>query len=193
MSGTVYSNTLHWLKTFVAPESKVIEIGSGSGQYKQLLDKGNLICTDVPNSYYQSAAQIDVINRGEALPFASSSADILFSQGAVDYIEYLDAHFDEAFRVLKPGGKMLVFTYEKKTLKRIHKESKNIYFGSRKHFHIFNEGQLAQKLKNSGFTVKRLPFALNIKNSILQELVELPGIRNIISRNRSWRTFLAEK
>ena len=41
------------------------------------------------------------------LPFADDSFDIVFSKSFVEHLHSPETYFEEAFRVLKPGGVML--------------------------------------------------------------------------------------
>ena len=46
----------------------------------------------------------------EALPFRSESVDIIFSKSFVEHLYNPKLFFDEAYRVLKKGGKLITLT-----------------------------------------------------------------------------------
>jgi SAM-dependent methyltransferase len=189
--GTIYYNSLFWLKKLSQPSDEILEIGSGAGLYKKHF--GNLTCTDRPNSYYQSEHFNDVFNGGEALPFRSESFDLVFSQGAIDHIEEIEIHISEVNRVLTPKGKMLIFIYRKSQLEFQHSEKRNIKEGPQQHFHVFSEKEIVEKLTAAGFRTRLLPFAPKMKNEWIQKALMAPGIRSVVKKSRTWRTFLAEK
>jgi arsenite methyltransferase len=55
------------------------------------------------------AANVDFVEgEAEHLPFASSSLDVVISNGVIDLIPDKDAVFGEIFRVLRPGGRIQI-------------------------------------------------------------------------------------
>lgn len=94
-----YRGWFERLRPFIAPGCSV-EIGAGSGHFKTLWPE--LIESDVVATPY-----VDLVADGMRLPFASASLGNLL---VVDLLHHLaDPHlfFDEAVRVLRPGGRVL--------------------------------------------------------------------------------------
>jgi SAM-dependent methyltransferase len=94
-----YSSWYERLRPFVVP-GKSLEVGAGSGHFKTLWPE--LIESDVVATPF-----VDVVADGMRLPLADGSlANIL----VIDLLHHLrDPHlfFDEATRVLRPGGRVL--------------------------------------------------------------------------------------
>ena len=103
------------LDRLVTPESKVLEIGSGTGRYTRFaLSKSPwTIPVDISHESLKLAcAFIEPVPLAVAadiaqLPIASSSVDVVIGAGALSYADpdQLDA---EMCRVLKPGGSLLI-------------------------------------------------------------------------------------
>ncbi|HOB72906.1 MAG TPA: methyltransferase domain-containing protein [Phycisphaerae bacterium] len=94
-----YRGWFERLRPFIAP-GRSLEIGAGSGHFKTLWPE--LIESDVVTTPY-----VDLVADGMRLPIAAESLGNLL---VVDLLHHLrDPHlfFDEAVRVLRPGGRVL--------------------------------------------------------------------------------------
>jgi len=73
---------------------KVVHVGGGPNRNHP--QEVNLNIVAMPG--------VDLVARGERLPFADSSVDVIISNAVLEHVECLDATVSEMNRVLKPGG-----------------------------------------------------------------------------------------
>lgn len=109
------------LFTFLEPRDgmRVLDIGCGTGNYSLALAKAGLKVTGIDISPAMlEKARITVKARGLKvsflegdalqLPFRDNSFDAVISATALEFVPDLDAALGEAYRVLKPGGRLVV-------------------------------------------------------------------------------------
>lgn len=91
---------------------------------------------------------------GYALPFPDGSFGLVT---AIEYFEHLEhdlTGFDEAFRVLRPGGLMVLTVPAHQHLWSLHDEKCH-------HFRRYARGDLGAKLHGAGFVVERMSYAMS--------------------------------
>lgn len=106
----------------LTPESRVLEIGSGSGRYALQIAQAigcRMIGVDINESAIQTASQLAAAQNmspqirfercdvSKPLPFEDAAFDAIFSNDVLCHIPHRPQLFGEIFRVLKPGGRML--------------------------------------------------------------------------------------
>ena len=189
-----YQHVEFYLKRYCASTNRVLEIGCGSAPYRDLFSPGQFLGTDVINPHYQDPGDVDVFCSANALPFRGHTFDVVFSQAAIDYMPNLMQVLRETFRVLRPGGRMLVFTYDLRTLERIHRESQNASHQAHVHYSVFTESQFVSWLRQTGYRGTWLPMRLPTPHQSLKRLlVKAPLVEWFRRRRNHWRIFLAEK
>ncbi len=88
---------------------RLLDFGCGSKPYKPLFEVDEYIGTDIEVSGHDHRNEdIDVYYDGTTLPFTDESFDSIFSSEVFEHIFNLPQILDELYRVLKPGGHMLV-------------------------------------------------------------------------------------
>ena len=88
---------------------RLLDFGCGSKPYRALFDVTAYIGTDIEISGHDHRnEEIDVYYDGKTLPFDNASFDSIFSSEVFEHIFNLPEILDELYRVLKPGGHMLI-------------------------------------------------------------------------------------
>lgn len=88
---------------------KLLDFGCGSKPYKTLFTVSEYVGTDVEVSGHDHRnEEIDVYYDGKTLPFADESFDSIFSSEVFEHVFNLSQILDELYRVLKPGGNVLI-------------------------------------------------------------------------------------
>ena len=96
---------------------KLLEIGCGRGDFLNEFRKKNLEVYGVDLSNYSQSflpeinfKKVDLTK--DALPFEDNFFDVIYSKSLIEHFYYPDTLFQEAYRVLKPGGKIITLTPE---------------------------------------------------------------------------------
>ncbi|OGH84643.1 MAG: hypothetical protein A2261_02020 [Candidatus Magasanikbacteria bacterium RIFOXYA2_FULL_44_8] len=100
---------------------KVLDVGAGTGRLTlELSQRGALVTAlDVSGKMLQvltrNNPRIEIkIGDAEDLPFADNTFDIVVAAFLIVHLKDLTRFFDEAYRVLKDGGKLLVTNINQK-------------------------------------------------------------------------------
>lgn len=99
----------------VTPESSVLDLGCGRGGVVELFWKDVRLAAgvdpDVPSLVEHRAPGLPVITgRGEHLPFAGESFDLVVSVWVLEHLRSPESVFCEVRRVLRPGGRFVFLT-----------------------------------------------------------------------------------
>ena len=112
---------------------RLLEIGCGLGTDLLQFARGGAIATGVD----LTPASIELVNMrfklegipvsaqvadAENLPFPDASFDVVYSFGVLHHTPNTQKAIDEVYRVLKPGGRILIMLY--------HKDSVHVYVGA---------------------------------------------------------------
>jgi SAM-dependent methyltransferase len=114
----VHPEVLRSLLAVVSPASKVLEVGCGTGNYLSAIrERVDCHCCGTDPSaemLAQAAAHSGRVQlwRGsaEALDFPAASFDLVFSVDVVHHVRGRLRFFQEAARVLRPGGRVCTVT-----------------------------------------------------------------------------------
>ncbi|MBY0479272.1 MAG: methyltransferase domain-containing protein [Chitinophagaceae bacterium] len=102
----------------------VLDIGCGNKPYERLFLPNNILSYTGCDVVQSSGNKVDVICPATALHFPDASFDTVFSTQVIEHVEDPFEMLAEAFRVLKPGGVVIVsapFSWE------LHEEPYDFY------------------------------------------------------------------
>lgn len=87
---------------------RVLDVGCGVKPYSFVIEPyaDEYIGLDCENATY-GKSKVDVVGNAEILPFPDSSFDTVVSFQVIEHLPEPIAFFNEAFRVLKSGGKLI--------------------------------------------------------------------------------------
>ena len=94
-----------WMNNFIKKEDVGIEVGSGAGFLKDFIHNKNLKLTDLGSDEHLDFKNIDAQDTG----FTSESFDFVIASNMIHHIPYPLKFFKEINRILKKGGKLIIF------------------------------------------------------------------------------------
>ena len=132
----------------------ILDVGCGPGQYREVLGD-RYIGMDLSSEQYKDgvARGTDIIGDARWIPLATNSLDAAFSVAVIYQIPDFSQAISEVFRVLKPGGKFLLFDYNWRTLRRL---AKSEYEGSSKSRKLHTQLGWKRELESHGFVDSKL-------------------------------------
>ncbi|MDP3735398.1 MAG: class I SAM-dependent methyltransferase [bacterium] len=88
----------------ITPETVIVDIGAGKGQYGDLLRQGSYIGVD-----FVQFPGVDVVTDIVAgIPLSSEIADIVVLSNVLEHVPDPKAVLAHCYRILKPGGKIVI-------------------------------------------------------------------------------------
>ena len=122
--------------TRIDKDSKVIDLGYGDGSFLKSLEKNEIEC---------KGYDYDTVNfeNGE-IPEIANSLDFITSNSVIEHLNDATNLLEEAFRILKPGGKLILIT------PNFFFDYKNFY-DDPTHVNPFTVEKLETMLEMSGF------------------------------------------
>jgi len=108
------------LRRFAKKTHMILDVGCGVGQYRNSTD-GFYVGLDVTNEPYEyiGLRVVDIVGSGTDIPARGESFDLAFSVGALYQMANPRKVLIECFRILKPGGRLILFDYNRRTQKRL--------------------------------------------------------------------------
>jgi SAM-dependent methyltransferase len=90
----------------------ILNLGCGDKRYNEIFEvKNKIISMDVHVSGHDIKNKLaDIFYDGKTFPFEDSYFDVIFSTEVIEHVEDLDSYCKESYRVLKPGGLLIIST-----------------------------------------------------------------------------------
>jgi len=104
-----------FIKENIKASGSGVEFGAGAGLSSYFLKGYNILISDFCNSDWLSGKNIDAMNSG--LP--SGNFDYVLVSNVIHHLDKPRLFFDEALRILKPGGKIIIIEPYSSLLMRI--------------------------------------------------------------------------
>jgi SAM-dependent methyltransferase len=171
----VYESELQAIREMLPDKGKGIEVGVGSGQFAAPL--GIKIGID-PSAKMRKIAESKGIRTiegvGENLPIKSGQFDFVLMVTTICFLDDLNATLREIFRVLKPGGYVIIGFVDSNSstgeFYEKHKDENPFY----KNAEFYSKGDVEEHLTQNGFD------SFHCKQTILYDPMD---IKNVIPVN----------
>jgi len=148
LESLIYAHTKEILLKEVKSSDVCLDLGCGPGQYK-LIIPGKYIGLDITAQNYRPdlPRRVDVVADAQVLPFKEDCFDVVFIVAAFYQIPNTKAILRDVHRVLRNGGKFLIFDYNYRTTKRLKRTENN---GVNRN-HVWTSWRLRRKVRKGGF------------------------------------------
>jgi SAM-dependent methyltransferase len=87
---------------------RVLDVGCGQKPYRDLFRATEYVGLEIDTPDARAREQADFFYDGHAFPFPEARFDVVFASQVFEHVFNPDAFLDEAFRVLAPGGALLL-------------------------------------------------------------------------------------
>ncbi len=93
-----------WMNRYISENGRGLEVGCGTGVSKEFIRAREYIVSDYAEHPWLDACNVDALHTG----FPDESFDFVVSSNMVHHVPYPVRFFDEMYRILKPGGVLLI-------------------------------------------------------------------------------------
>jgi SAM-dependent methyltransferase len=168
----VYSNKIYL-------KGKLLDFGCGTKPYKDIIDVEEYIGLDIEESgHTHKMDQIDVYYDGKTIPFEDNYFDSVLTSEVFEHVFNLEEILNEIFRVLKPGGYMVI------TVPFVWEEHEIPYDFAR-----YTSFGIEHLLKKTGFEIIDKKKSTNYIETIFQ-MVNVYIFQYVFPKNMFWKTIL---
>jgi len=94
-----------WMNKFIKPDDLGVELGSGPGFSKEFIKSKNFKTSDLSNHDHLDIKNIDA----QDTKFKNETFDFVVASNMIHHIPYPIKFFHEVNRILKKGGKLIIF------------------------------------------------------------------------------------
>lgn len=160
----------------VGKDAMSLEVGSGTGRFSKALGiRSGLEPSAGMDAMAEKRGLETVRGVAEEMPYQNQQFDVILMNFCISYFENLQRAFAEAFRVLKPGGVLIVGFIDKNSLLGKYYESKRNKSLFYKSANYYSAEEVEEKMKAEGF---RAP---EIFQTLFNELDKTSAIEPLIS------------
>ena len=93
-----------WMNNYIEYEHIGLELGSGIAASKDFIKCINFSCSDFLNSVWLDIKNVDALDTG----FPANRFDFIIVSNTIHHLAFPKKFFQEAHRILKPGGKLII-------------------------------------------------------------------------------------
>ena len=93
-----------WMNSFINENDNIIELGSGANFLKEFIKNKNFKSSDFESYDFIDYKKTDACDT----KFEDSSHQVVISSNLIHHIAYPAKHFEEVWRILKPGGYYII-------------------------------------------------------------------------------------
>jgi len=128
----------------------VVDVGCGPSLYRGAVD-GRYVGVDLTDEPYADdlPRDVDVIAPADNIPLPDAFADLLFTLSAFHQMGDPARLLAEFRRLLRPGGQLLIFDYNRRTRRYLSQESDQSYLP-------WTQWRLCHEVRKAGFRQARL-------------------------------------
>lgn len=94
----------NWMNDFIKDEDEGIEVGCGAGFSREYIKAKSYLLTDFADHEWIDMPNVDALN----VPFRDCSLNFVVSSNMIHHVPYPLNFFDEMYRVLRPGGRLVI-------------------------------------------------------------------------------------
>jgi len=178
----VHPVTAHYLQCCTSSQTTTLEVGCGPGQHRRAV-RGRYVGLDVTDETYGPGTPRlpDVLGQARALPFPHSQFDVVLFSNVFHYFEEAGLVLQEAHRVLKPSGRLLIFDYTQRVLRRLRRDY--ALTGQQAMAHVRRAAEWPSLVRAAGFRDVRVDLkSLSLKWRLLRHALSAQACQRIIDR-----------
>jgi ubiquinone/menaquinone biosynthesis C-methylase UbiE len=101
------------------PDQIVVDVGCGPALYRNATEGVYVGVDHVVDPYGSVSRDVDIVASASNMPFEDGSVDVLFTLSAFYSFPDHDAVLGEFLRVLKSGGRLILFDYNRRAQRRL--------------------------------------------------------------------------
>ncbi|WP_224963228.1 malonyl-ACP O-methyltransferase BioC [Geomonas subterranea] len=175
VQGRVVEKLLVLLQAEGVSPARLLDIGAGTGRLlarlTELYPDADTVGVDLAPGMCETAARnlagrrVRMLNAdAESLPFDAESFDVVVSTSTYQWLATLDQAFDEAQRVLAPGGVFCFALFGERTLFELRESYRAVLDGGADRTHsFFSCNEVSAALERAGFDNARVSSELEVE------------------------------